>query len=66
MELWISALSEAWGSFGAEDLRLQVEIQSFNLMNLSFVGIGYHNMAFTQTSWIDDTPELFPLGITVM
>ena len=39
MQLWISGLSEAWGSFSAEDLCLQVEIQSLKFGE-SFVGIG--------------------------
>jgi hypothetical protein len=30
MQLWISGLSEAWGSFRAEDLYLQVELRSFD------------------------------------
>jgi hypothetical protein len=45
MQLWISGLSEAWGSFRAEDLYLQVELRSFDFGETL---VCRHRIAFTQ------------------
>jgi hypothetical protein len=45
MQLWIFGLSEAWGSFLAEDLYLQVELQSFDF---GVTLVCKHRIAFTQ------------------
>ena len=45
MQLWISGLSEARGSFRAEDLYFQVELQSFDFGETL---VCRHRIAFTQ------------------